>query len=825
MKMSRRTTFILICIVFCSTSCSWMGTPTSSVDRPLPPFPIDEPTPIPRSKITITVTAPADTPANADLLMEIIDEVSGWPYNTEILPLTRLNDGRWQLEIEPPAGSLLRYRYLRKNPEPSVEASTDGATIKYRVLQIPSTAQIQEVIAAWSDSPYQGPTGRILGRLVEADTGKLLSEMIVSVAGKLIFSDVQGNFRVDGLVPGLHNITVFSPDGAYITAQQGAIIAADSTTPAQMNLLPAKKIQVTFEVSVPQDTYEETDLRIAGNLQQFGHLFTQSDGGMTNAISQMPSMIEVDPAHYIQITDLYAGTDLRYKYTVGDGLQNAERDADGEIFTRQVILPDHDLIIRDAVERWQGHNQEATHFWALVPPETPEQDQVSIQFNTGNWLQPLPMWRTGEREWYYILYSFPTKDPITYRYCRNQQCGSADDIDTPGQDAVGRPLSTSSGEQEAHDTVAQWIWWSGIETILPFEPPQLGPRPNLELGFEYLSNYNPTWDPYLTQGFQEISKMGANTVIISPSWVVSQNHVIPELYFDPVFAPFKSNMKSHITAAQQNGLAVVLHPRLTFPRESWEIWWQISRRDENWWTTWFEQYKAFILSYAQIAQETGVSKIVLGGPEFAPALPDGQLSDGSPSGVPVLSNSHWRTLITELQSIYSGHIAFEIEVKDVVQSPPPFLDIIDEVHLYWHAPLSTEGTSGIPEMQVAARSILNNTVLRLPALSGKPLAISIEYPSVNGGTASCLTNEDGECVDASIFDQGAFIHPDFQIDLDEQAEAITAVFTEAYYQGAITGFYIRRYNPIVALQDKSASVNGKPAFTVLSFLYPLIKGP
>ena len=41
---------------------------------------------------------------------------------------------------------------------------------------------------------------------------------------------------------------------------------------------------------------------------------------------------------------------------------------------------------------------------------------------------------------------------------------------------------------------------------------------------------------------------------------------------------------------------------------------------------------------------------------------------------------------------------------------------------------------------------------------------------------------------------------------------------EVYFQGAITGFYVDRYNPIVALQDKSASINGKPALTIINSL-------
>jgi hypothetical protein len=825
MKMNRRVAHILIYFLLCSTSCSVISPSTPSADRSTPPFPIDEPTPLPLSTISITVTAPAGTPSNADLLMEIFDEVSGWPYNTNILPLTRLSDGRWQLDITPPAGSLLRYRYIRKNPTPSVEAGTDGTAVRYRMLYVPSTAQFQDIIAAWVDTSYEGPTGRIIGRIVEVETGKPLSEMIASIAGQLTFTDEQGNFRVDGLVPGLHNITVMSPDGSYAPAQQGAIIAADSTTPAQMTLTPTLKIQVTFEVALPENIFEEAPLRIAGNIQQFGHLFTEISGGMTNTVSQMPSMIEVDPTHYIQIVDLYAGMDLRYKYTLGDGLQNAECNADGEIFTRQVILPDHDLVIRDAVERWQGQNQRETFFHVIVPAETPATDDVSIQFNVGHWLPPLPMWQIGENEWSYTLYNLPANDSIAYRYCRNQQCGSADDIDTPGPDSPGRPFAFATGQQEINDTVSQWIWWSGIETTLPFEPPQLGSRSDFELGVEILPDYRPAWDPYLAQGFQGIAAMHANTVVLSPSWVVSQNHVIPVLDFDPGFSSFRSNLESHIQAAQQNGLDVIFHPTLTFTKESSVIWWQISRRDENWWTIWFERYKSFILSCAQIAQETGVRKIILGGPEIAPSLPDAQLSDGSSSGAHLLSNSHWRTLISEIRSIYSGSIAFELELSESLQPPPPFLDVVDEVHIYWHTPLSVDGNSAIPEMQVMARSMLNDAVLNEPTLSGKPLVISVEYPSVDRGTTACLSNEDGECVRADIFDQGAYIHPEFQIDLNEQAEALTAVLTEACYQGAIKGFYVRRYNPIVALQDKSASINGKPAMSVLNFLYQRINSP
>jgi len=49
------------------------------------------------------------------------------------------------------------------------------------------------------------------------------------------------------------------------------------------------------------------------------------------------------------------------------------------------------------------------------------------------------MWHLGEQRWAYILFS-PLNVPgnISYRYCRAGQCGTADDIATPGLYGQGR---------------------------------------------------------------------------------------------------------------------------------------------------------------------------------------------------------------------------------------------------------------------------------------------------------------------------------------------------------------------------------------------------
>jgi hypothetical protein len=79
-------------------------------------------------------------------------------------------------------------------------------------------------------------------------------------------------------------------------------------------------------------------------------------------------------------------------------------------------------------------------------------------------------------------------------------------------------------------------------------------------------------------------------------------------------------------------------------------------------------------------------------------------------------------------------------------------------------------------------------------------------------------------MDPSAFDLGSEGNAFLQVNLKEQAEAIYAILAEAYVQPSIHGVYVRRYNPIVELNDKSASVNGKPGQLVLEIWYPQITG-
>jgi hypothetical protein len=229
-----------------------------------------------------------------------------------------------------------------------------------------------------------------------------------------------------------------------------------------------------------------------------------------------------------------------------------------------------------------------------------------------------------------------------------------------------------------------------------------------------------------------------------------------------------------------------------------------------------------ILTIARQAQAAGVRKLVLGGPEITPSLPDGRLPNGMSSGVPADAEHQWRNMIEDVRMFFSGRLAFEIELGQELQPIPTIIDAFDEVHIYWHAPLTTIESPTIPELRRVARSLLVDTILANPALQGRPIILDVEYLSVGTSATACAMAPDGSCRPPHRFDQGALVDPDLQLDMEGQAYAVNAVLLEAFARAEIVGFYSRGYNPVVVLHDMSASVNGKPASDVLWYWYPRI---
>jgi hypothetical protein len=807
--------FIILVLL---TGCGLFG---GSQPASLPPgVPLDPDTTLaPAAELVLQVTAPANTPDNGKLAVQLLDPVTGLDYNTLSIPLEKQPDGLYQVSLTPPVGTLLYYRYILTSPEEAGEVTGRQVPVRFRTAYIPGPVTLRDVIAGWSGIGEELHPGRILGLVRNAANGDPLAEMVISAGGQATFSDGEGRFRIDGLPPGLGHITIFSPTGAYQPRQQGVLIAADASTPVELELEPAQPTQVTFQVTVPPDTPPEAVVRIAGNAAQLGNRFFDLPGGMQVSSSHMQEMVRVDQNHFLAILTLYEGMDVRYKYSLGDGFWNAERGESGAWVTRQAIIQLPDPILRDEVLSWKSETFDPIRFEVSSPPNTPDEGGLGIQFFAGQWLTPLPMWPLGADRFAFTLFSPRTLGTdLRYRYCRSLACGNADDSETVGPLAAGRPLDLASDEVLLEEQVERWQWFEGELDPTPVVAVPVNARAGYELGLELVPGFRLSWQRDLLPALDRISSLSANSVTFSPRWSMEMLNPYPAFGLDPTQAPFFREIVGWIDLAFRRGLQVNLRPALELAGMTEDAFWTDAARDPGWWRLWFEQYRSYLLSVAHLAAEKGVQRLIVDLHSVAPALPGGSLANGQPSAVPAEGEALWRQILADVRSIYSGRLVAELEVEQGLQTPPPFMDAFDEVRLYWHAPLASEAGLSFERLQQSARFELE-AVLADPDLPGQPITLSVELLSIPGSALACAPAPDGSCRPASEFDQGAVVDPDLAVDMPAQAAALNALILAAMDQDRISGFSVRGYDPGPILHDKSASIAGKMAEDVIRYWY------
>src|SRR3990172_2254126 len=206
-----------------------------------PTLVITESTPTPEAEITFQVEIPPNTPPDDSISINILEEVTGLALNTLTYPLDAIDSQHYGIALRFPVGSIIKYRYSRHGSTITVqEHTTDGRPTRYRMAHIQGPGTILDVVSRWTDTAFSGTTGRISGQALDAITGQPIPNLLITAGGAQALSTSDGSYLIEGLPPGTHNLVAYSMDGAYITFQQGALVAADSTTPAELRLKPAE---------------------------------------------------------------------------------------------------------------------------------------------------------------------------------------------------------------------------------------------------------------------------------------------------------------------------------------------------------------------------------------------------------------------------------------------------------------------------------------------------------------------------------------------------------------------------------------------------------
>jgi len=392
----------------------------------------------------------------------------------------------------------------------------------------------------------------------------------------------------------------------------------------------------------------------------------------------------------------------------------------------------------------------------------------------------------------------------------------------PGRRPISGVATTSLTGQDLIDTINAWAWWPESETgsiiAVPINPRQGG----FWAGVELSPNYHPNWQALLPAGIQSVQSLGANFLILTPTWAAtSANPLIfaPTPGLDPLWGDTLQAVQ--YGRAQNLSVALFASPHL-FPTTP-DFWYQ-SPRTPAWWEAWFSRYRAFALYHADLAQQSGAQALILGGEAIMPALPDGLLPNGSPSGVPADAGARWSGILTEVRQRFNGQVLWAHPYRDTLSPAPAFVGQVDAVYLLWSAPLTAGPGATADTMTEAALARLDNEVLPFLNAAGKGLVLAIDYPSATGAAWGCVSAGGAGCLDWSGLARPYPDTPSAQLDLKGQSDLYQAMLQAVNQRDWVGGLVSRGYYPPAPLRDKSASVRGKMAADQLWYWFPRLTG-
>ena len=426
------------------------------------------------AETSFEVRIPSALNTGESILLEMLDEVTGIALNPERFKMESADGITFTLRLPLAVGSVIRYRYVKDGQSGTIERDPAGNQVHYRLFHVSDASEVHDLVTTWDGNPYQGITGELSGYIFDKKTEAPLSEIMVTVDGMRTFSSSDGFFKFEKVPLGEFRITAIHPDGKYQVFQQNAVIAENSITPASFGMTASKMVNIKFEVAAPEGTDPNAAIRLLGNTFSLGNTFAEITGGSSISASRAPVLNSRSDGKFEIELQLPAGADLRYKYSLGNGFINAEHDEQTNFLTRQLIVPSKDSTINDTISTWFSKGTQPVNFVVSVPENTPANDFVSIQFNPYVWLDPIPMWKSGQNQWTYSLYGpFEYLENSQYRFCRNDQCGIADDEMTKGKDVGGYQLSIQENQPVTINyQIAQWFGLQPIQYGLqPVELP------------------------------------------------------------------------------------------------------------------------------------------------------------------------------------------------------------------------------------------------------------------------------------------------------------------------------------------------------------------
>ncbi len=764
------------------------------------------------AEVVFEATVPEGTPPDAQVSLEMVDEITGLAFNPTRYQMAQKEPGVYFIKLTLPLGKTLRYRYILEGEVPLREFSPYQEQIRYRLYQVEGPSITRDQIFFWSPLKYTGPAGRIFGIVRDAATNAPIPDAIISICGITTLTSSTGSFILDRIPTGTHNLVVITPASPYPAFQQGVTIADQASTPVDVPLSAVNWVEVTFMVTLPDGT-PDLPLRLLGNHPSLGILLRDGQGGMTTLASRAPVVHKL-PDGTRQITvRLPAGYSLEYKYSLGDGFWNGELNADGTPRTRSMVIPDSNITVTDQVETFLAPGTMPYHILFTAPENTPSGDQISIQINPYDWTEPIPLSRTSKpNQWeIYLLNPVSYFQTARYRYCRNDLCASLDQSAVPF-DPLERQLSPETSKFQ-QDQLNEWVNWPKGQNQLTVAANPVLQRPDgFITGVELSPNYQPAWKSGFLPALQDILSLNGGWIVFTPSWkIISVNP--PSLSIDPIKNYLWEELTGMIRKTQDAGQNAAIFP-LIDPLQPGNDFWHDAELSDAWWDSFYDRLGPFLIYYADLASQSGAKILILGDPFLNPSLPGGKMPGTNTVVAPGYSDTRWKAYLTEIRKHYTGKIFWAIIYPDSFEKLPP-LDVDGYYLIYQHKVASGQNFSYNDLTNLVKKDLAEFFTNNKP--ENKPVIFRYQLPAERNSRTGC-SGDSGTCSPALWMDYW-YLRAHQRPDVQEQLESYSAVLNAVNDIPEISGFISGGYDVGLAAEDNTASVRGKPASSILWYWF------